>query len=122
MREIKLRGKRKDDGEWVYGNHYGTGQESLELFWMDVADDLIDASTIGQFTGLLSKSGQEIYEGDIVKEHSYFDVYTIVFEEGRFCCQSPPWMRRQHAIYPLSVEVVGNIHENSELIQTQGEK
>lgn len=55
-RDIRFRGSRKDDGEWQYGLHPGTGRNSLELFWMNVADGIIDPETVGEFTGLHDKN------------------------------------------------------------------
>jgi len=67
MRQIKFRGKRLNNGEWVEG-------WLVEMFGAPHILDKnnptdaypIDPATVGQFTGLLDKNGSEIYEGDIV--------------------------------------------------------
>lgn len=66
MREIKFRGKRLDNGEWVYGDlHIRTPFPHIHSE-IDYSRVNIDPHTVGQFTGLHDKNGNEIYEGDIV--------------------------------------------------------
>lgn len=92
MREIKFRGKRYDDGAWVYGDlvtvetTYGNpsrkGILPFDSVIFDAVED-VEANTIGQFTGLHDKNGKEIYEGDILVICEYENMLKgVVCEES----------------------------------------
>jgi uncharacterized phage protein (TIGR01671 family) len=139
MREIKFRGKRVDNGKWVYGDliheKYGTciqyieteypkgnGAPERKLIFKRHKTTVIPA-TIGQYTGLRDKNGKEIYEGDIIVG-TYKDMGTdtglVVFKGCGFKVEIPnvgddelvDWER-----YSDSIEVIGNIYENPELLK-----
>lgn len=68
MREIKFRGKKLDNSEWVVGYLTSTLEKDRYFIRDQVygIDYDVILETIGQFTGFHDKVGEELYEGDTV--------------------------------------------------------
>ena len=114
-REIKFRGQRVDNGEWIYGM---PTYDFMYLFngeQLDSVDNYrIDPETIGQFTGLLDKNGVDVYEGDVIA-HKLFpnDVEIVKYKDGAFRVG-----QFLLSTYHCSViKIMGNIHDNPELLE-----
>ncbi|EAE3443143.1 hypothetical protein E1313_06355 [Listeria monocytogenes] len=82
--------------------------------------------TVGQFTGLTDKNGKKIFEGDIIEiiEIDAFGNLDWNRLKGKVMFSEGAWLvtdNRSFAI-PLwseinEIEVIGNIHENPELLE-----
>lgn len=113
MRLPKFRCKNKI-GNWCFFTVLHNGNVNEENF---------DLETLSQFTGLLDKQGLEIYEGDIViHKGEYLSLKKpafVIFENGRFVMDCGDSVT--HRLYKWSdnwsIEVIGNIYENKELLE-----
>jgi len=87
----------------------------------------VHQKTVGEHTGVVDKNGKDIYEGDIVRITSNIrDDYNalITFFNGGFCAIDGTEGNHSLRIYRLSnseleIEVIGNIHENPELLEAK---
>lgn len=138
MREIEFRGKDIETGKWVFGDlhtlcdkpHIHTEKSKFPYAGKR---SFVIQETIGQFTGLLDKNGKKIYEGDIVR-HPYVDpifrdlvepkdgdgvTSEVVFHDGAFVVKydENDFIYLDGFTRHGYVEVIGNIHENSELVK-----
>lgn len=132
MRETLFRGKREDNGEWVYGYYChcvralncGKTKPAIQqtddgsLFFREVIPE-----TVGQYTGLTDKNRKKIFEGDIVKRYwgAYgFINFRIDFVSGEFLAvpiekKVNTWVIRISG-ESENLEVIGNIYDNHELL------
>lgn len=139
-REILFRGKRVDNGEWIYGDLL-TPTDIMDVWEISENTGMgdryeIDPETVGQFTGLTDKNGTKIFEGDIVCTR---------YSDGKICCSGDvqfcygvygaEWIEQKknkgmvggwgqlHNLRRFdddiinNIEVIGNIYDNPELLE-----
>ena len=142
-RDIEFRGKDLL-GKWRYGDlvqeiwksALNTNQKAYMIKKGKIATTVLE-ETIGQYTGLKDENGKKIFEGDII-EFSYdlfvgnFDTFIakgkVVFEEGAFyvkCFENERGTKDEtYLLYSINIdtiEVIGNIYDNSELLEVEDE-
>lgn len=129
MREIKFRGKRFDNNHdnWVCGHLHvidtcGEGFTGKAIQQQSGSSRpysvRVQDGSVGQYTGLKDKNGREIYEGDILRfEHA------IGWSNEIQCVTADRWSwgTEEYAFWEMVdrkyiFEVIGNIHENPELL------
>lgn len=145
MRERISRGKRIDNGEWVYWDRYGritdiNGEPTKTeidlptlLPYPTYISDLpiINDKTVGDYTGLTDKNGKKIFEGDIVRyrpEYWCEPMKSVV----EYCADKwnyPAFDLKDHDYEGnglqfaheegIGLEVIGNIHDNPELLEDE---
>ena len=121
MREILFRGKRLDTGEWVEGACFpASGPYPATIFHgkHNALGEYVEAETVGQFTGLTDRNGKRIFEGDVVRYGNRTGY--VIFGTGCFCVQDSTTQNHPAidlVMFQWDVTVVGNIHDNPELME-----
>lgn len=135
MREIKFRGKRVDNGEWVYGYYFPDMLKKTHdstVTWAFIKEyDYENAKsitqevykeTVGQYTGLKDKNGKEVYEGDIIGNDTTYKLLVNI-DKGHTCIKFKNHNTEynefitQREIDEEEYYILGNIHENPELLE-----
>ena len=139
MREILYRGKHTHTNEFKYGYLFYSKKNNSYTIGDGFNNYFVVPETIGQYTGLIDSKGTKIFEGDILKlkqpkdemeyiarvvfgnpNGNYTFGWQLVFKEpfnlntdilcwvGMECCG-------------VASEVIGNIHDNPELLEVQND-
>ena len=137
MREILFRGKRIDNREWTEGSLLKVslnGKTAHLIFGDDfifinkdvkaLNHALVDPATVGQYTGLTDKNGKKIFEGDILKIIYLCQKPVIAVAEftdakftARYTRNGKEHIDNLTATASSLYEIIGNIHDNSELVK-----
>ena len=119
MREILFRAKRIDNGDWIYGDLIQKIdcvkiRESEADINRIAKSYVVIPETVGQYTGLKDKNGNEIYEGDIVTglfNHTDIIGHIVYGSDATFFIE-------RKGLYGIGLnnaedwlEIIGNIHE-----------
>ena len=129
MRKIKFRGKPRENRKWYYGSLVYSNEINAAIYFQ-IGRGLVKRmdwvyvipETIGQFTGLLDKYGNKIYEGDILRlGNSPSGVCEVKWNESiaafciRFCFECEIGSRPLGG--GVEFAIIGNIHDNPELLK-----
>jgi len=140
MSQIKFRGKTQDSNEWAYGFFYEQkmlyGSHATIIATVKEPNDWDDEEqkhfhikrdTLGQFSGLISKTGVDAYYGDII-EFQNTEGHRLV-KSLSFCVKTQSTMIGENWTYNdlcnsgfiqpsvLEFDIIGNVYDNPELLK-----
>lgn len=144
MVKYLFRGKRKDSGEWVFGYYVVMAGKDYIYVIEDAKHYEIISETLGQWSQLTDKYGTKIFEGDIYKTQPYRNrpyskttktkQHIGLVEYLTYKWNTPPYNQTYNGVWRVKIkdydgynysdwsefyqgEVIGNIHDNPELLE-----
>ena len=140
-REVIFRGKRLDNGKWLYGDLMHDNHQGCYIYPNDCTglytENKVDPDTVGEFTGMRDRHGKKVFEGDVVRRRDsafgYVDTGVVKydFHLGAFVLEYESYGRTYQSTFKkgfsdndgkctieetYSYEVIGNIHNNPEFV------
>lgn len=125
MRDIKFRGKRLDNNEWVYG--YAVFGHNNTLAWIitDGYDAIyginpdqnlfrVNPETVGQYANTKDKHSHDIYENDMLKDSN--SIAVVKYVDTEFIAMDITDNHGCNLLWEGGPEIIGNIHDNSKLL------
>lgn len=131
-REIKFRGLTKANNVMVFGDLIVCPNGEHRILWFELKGELpldvdytdfnevVQSSTIGQFTGLKDELENEIWEGDILEFPFEMGIAYVINDGFRFAVKSPgsEAVDYEGETVLKQTRVIGNIYQNPELLST----
>lgn len=144
MYNLMYRGKRKNDGKWVFGFYSDFYNSKIGSFIITPKDAFeVDKKTVGLCLDVKDKNGKVVFEGDIVKisnliltyesgEKILFDPFNleVIYRWGCFLFSTKQDISNYFGLYiadfwlscgdeaKASFEVIGNIYDSKNLIES----
>lgn len=138
MREILFRGKRLDNSTWAEGSLSMEYFRECGCVMISPTSDTcykVEPETVGQFTGLTDKRGKKVFEHDMIRHRFGDEIGVIRFGQYRnsfgddefgghigfyvawIAGTYPQILRKDLGYWMKMEEVIGNIHDNPELLE-----
>lgn len=116
IRDIKFKGKRLDNEEWMYGDllHFVDGVYISNDNGCNMAQ--VDPNTVCRFIGCVDKNDKDVYEGDVIETYSRSYIVTWFKRSSAFLLKEDE-TDNLNAFTPSLVlqssdaVVTGNIHD-----------
>lgn len=126
MDRFKFRVWDKENNKYEDDLYYEAGDLQVTCVNKVFEEYISDGCIIEQCTGLKDNKGKLIYEGDIVRTSGNYeiDIYKVIWDE--YDCEYKLIDRDGCFIYQLTnrpklIEVIGNIHENADLLEVKND-
>lgn len=134
-REIEFKGFDESCGLWRYGSLLVDGWLTYicQIIQGEIVKWRVNPKSVGEFTGMRDRHGNKVFEGDVVDVYDFTSAYASKYRgvvkmyRGSWCVEYEDSIF-DTVFHPMlffddfadrKTEVVGNIHNNPELLSTK---